>query len=62
MKPIENGVSLYLNIPRPIALKRKIDKDTELVMFDYPDRLVFIKKESMNVDHSGHSDPDSQPV
>ena len=60
MQPIVNGVTLYLNIPRPVALEREIDEDTDFVLFDYPDRLVFVKKESLvNATRSAEPHPTS---
>ena len=45
MKPIRNGIVLYINIPRPVALKHKITEETEFVLLDDETQLIYVKKE-----------------
>ena len=58
MKPIQIGSSLYVNIPRPTALKKKITKDTDLVLFDKPGELSYVIKENLTIAHSGNTNAD----
>jgi len=47
MRPIKIGISLYLNVPQPVALKYKITAKTEFVLLDDEDQLMFVRKESL---------------
>ena len=46
MKPIKIGISLYVNIPRYVALKQDITENTEFVLLDESDQLIYVKKEN----------------